>query len=212
MTLAIPHSVFRFLASLFLILGLSHGFVSESLSAEAKNSADGSASPAPTPASISAEARIARAGSAEARIARAGYERFKSLAGDWRGKSTRGWDEMTRFEVMAGGSTVMEISDFAAHPGQKMATMFHLDGDRLMLTHYCVAGNQPRLEATSFEDGGRTVIFTFRDATNLASRDEGHMDKAVFQFLDDDRYTTRWTFYRDGKEDWMEEIEMQRMR
>jgi len=87
-----------------------------------------------------------------------------------------------------------------------MATAFHMDGDRLMLTHYCVAKNQPRLEATSFEDGGRTVVFTYVDGGNIPNRDRGHMDKAIFRFEGPDRMTSRWTWYQDGKEKWMEEI------
>lgn len=93
---------------------------------------------------------------------RAMFERFKGLAGTWDGKSTKDWEETLRYEVIAGGSTVLETS-VNAHPDQTMATAFHMDGDRLMLTHYCMAKNQPRLVATGFADGGRTVVFTFKD-------------------------------------------------
>ena len=88
--------------------------------------------------------------------------------------------------------------------------MYHMDGDRLLLTHYCEAGNQPRLVASSIEDGARTVTFTFLDATNLPSRDHGHMDKAILRFLDDDHFSSRWTWYQDGEETWMEEIVYER--
>jgi hypothetical protein len=137
--------------------------------------------------------------------ARTAFERLKSLAGTWEGRSTKGWVETLRYQVIAGGSVVLE-SSFEAHPGEQMATVFHMDGDRLMLTHYCVAKNQPRLEATAFEDDGRTVVFTFVDGGNIPTRDRGHMDKAVFHFDSPDRVTSRWTWYQDGKEKWMEEI------
>ena len=84
------------------------------------------------------------------------------------------------------------------------------DGDRFMLTHYCVAGSQPRLAATAFEEEGKVITFTFLDATNLKSRDQGHMDKAVFRFKDENSFTTQWTWYQNGKESWMEEIRMER--
>ena len=141
--------------------------------------------------------------------ARAAFERFKRLAGDWRGRSTKGWEETVSFKTIAGGSVVVETS-FDAHPNETMMTMFHMDGDRLMLTHYCVARNQPRLVATSFDADGKTVTFTFLDGANLPTRDRGHMDKAVFRFLDADRVVTRWTWYQDGKESWMEEITLER--
>lgn len=138
-------------------------------------------------------------------LSRAVFERFKGLSGAWDGKSTRGWEESLRYEVIAGGSTVLETS-VNAHPDQTMATAFHMDGGRLMLTHYCMAKNQPRLEATGFADGGRTVVFTFKDGANIPTRDTGHMDKAVFTFEAPNRLTSRWTWYENGKEKWFEEI------
>jgi hypothetical protein len=137
--------------------------------------------------------------------ARAAFERLKSLAGTWEGRSTKGWVETLRYQVIARGSVVLETS-FETHPGEQMATAFHMDGDRLMLTHYCVAKNQPRLQATSFEDGGRTVVFTFVDGGNIPTRDRGHMDKAIFRFESPDRVSSRWPWHQDGKEKWMEEI------
>jgi hypothetical protein len=150
-----------------------------------------------------------KAAKAAATPARAAFEQFKKLAGEWRGRSTRGWEEAVSYKTIAGGSVVVSTS-FDAHPNETMMTMFHMDGDRLMLTHYCVARNQPRLVATSFSDDGRTVTFTFLDGANLPTRDRGHMDKAVFRFLDDDHVASRWTWYQDGKERWMEEITLER--
>ena len=143
--------------------------------------------------------------------AAAAYERFKNLAGEWAGKSTKGWTDREMISVIARESAVMVISNFEAHPDETMATMVHLDGDRLMLTHYCVARNQPRLEAISIENDGRTISFAFRDGTNLPSRDTGHMDKAIFRFVDDAHYSSQWTFYQDGQESWMEEIVYERV-
>jgi hypothetical protein len=145
----------------------------------------------------------------DASPARIAFERFKKLAGEWKGKSTKGWEASVQFQTIAGGTVVTETS-FDAHPTETMMTMFHLDSDRLMLTHYCVAKNQPRLLATSFEDDGRKVTFTFLDGTGMPSRNRGHMDKAVFRFVDDNRVSSQWTWYQDGKEKWMEEITLER--
>jgi hypothetical protein len=140
--------------------------------------------------------------------ARAAFARFKGLAGPWKGRSTRGWTDTSTIRVIAGGS-VVEMASFDAHPGEEMRTLFHLDGDRLLLTHYCVAGNQPRLVASRFE--ADAVTFTYLDATGIASREQGHMDKAVYPFAGDGRYTTRWTWYQDGQERWLQEIHSERM-
>jgi len=146
---------------------------------------------------------------AAAESAQSGFEQFKKLDGQWIGRSTKGWEETITFKTIAKGSVVVENS-FDAHPNETMMTMFHLDGSRLLLTHYCVAGSQPRLAATAFDDAGRTVTFTFLDATNLPSRDKGHMDKAVFRFADDNTFSSQWTWYQEGKESWMEEIKYER--
>lgn len=142
--------------------------------------------------------------------ARAAFELFKKLEGKWKGRSTKGWEETVSYKAIARGSVVVGNS-FDAHPNETMMTMFYLDGDRLLLTHFCVARNQPRLVATSFADGGRTITFTFLDSTNLTSRDQGHMDKAIFRFIDDNHMTSQWTWYKDGKESWMEEIRLERL-
>jgi hypothetical protein len=56
----------------------------------------------------------------------------------------------------------------------------------------------------------RRVTFTFLDATSLPSRAKGHMDKVIFDFIDDDHFDSRWTWYQDGKERWLEEIRYER--
>jgi hypothetical protein len=143
----------------------------------------------------------------DASRAKAAFERLKSLEGEWDSYSTRGWAGDVRYQVIAGGSAVLAVSRFEeAHPGESMATVYHFDGDRLMLTHYCIAKNQPRLFATEIGEGGQSVTFTFRDATNLPSRDRGHMDSAIYTFPSPDRFTSRWTFMQNGKASWMEEI------
>jgi len=137
------------------------------------------------------------------------FELLKKLEGKWIGRSTKGWEEKTSFKTIAGGSVVVEETP-EANPDESMMTMYHLDGDRLMLTHYCEAKNQPRLVATSFADGGKTITFTFLDGANIPTRDRGHMDKLVMHFMDDNHVTKQWTWYQDGGERWLEEIRLVR--
>ena len=51
------------------------------------------------------------------------------------------------FRMTAGGSALM--SEIHGHGPENMITMFHMDGDRLLMTHYCGAGNQPRMKVIS---------------------------------------------------------------
>jgi len=138
-------------------------------------------------------------------LPRKAFERVKALTGTWMGKSTKGWEERIYYDSIAGGSVVVGHS-FDAHPNEEMYTMYHMDGDRLMLTHYCMAKNQPRLVATDIAEDCSRITFTFLDGTNMTSRNTGHMDSCVLTFKDDSTFTCRWTWYRDGKEKWMEEV------
>ncbi len=141
----------------------------------------------------------------------AAFERLKGLTGRWQAASSKGWNEVVRYDVAAGGSVVVETNTFTDEPEATMYTMFHLDGGRLLATHYCGSGNQPRLVASGVSDDGRELTFTYLDATGLPSRDHGHMDQAVFRFLGDDRFTSRWTWYQHGSEQWLEEVEHRRL-
>jgi hypothetical protein len=139
------------------------------------------------------------------------FERLKGLAGRWEGRSTKGWTDTAEIKVIAQGS-VVEQRSFEAHPGEEMRTLFAMDGERLILTHYCVARRHPRLVASEIADSGATITFTFLDGLNLPSRDLGHMDKLVMRFRDDDHYVAQWSWYQDGQERWMEEIHRTRLR
>jgi hypothetical protein len=95
-------------------------------------------------------------------LAARAYDRFKALDGTWVGQSTKGWKEKIQYTVFAKESCVMETS-FDAHPNEMMVTMVCPDGDRLLLTHYCVATNQPRLVLTSATPDASELTFEFLD-------------------------------------------------
>jgi hypothetical protein len=82
---------------------------------------------------------------------------------------------------------------------EDMISMFNLDGDRLLITHYCAAGNQPRMVASTSPDG-KTITFDFLDATNLATPDTAHMNRLVISMPDADHHTEEWVFNDHGKE------------
>ena len=139
------------------------------------------------------------------------FERMKSLAGRWIGSSSQGWESQIEYELIAGGSVVMQSTLFEAHPGQKMLTLAHMDGPDLVLKHYCVAGNQPEIVLAECSSDQSELKFEFRSATNLASREHGHMDKAVFRFENQDAFTETWTWYQAGAEQWLEEVKYRRV-
>ena len=123
------------------------------------------------------------------------FEKLKTLDGAWEGKTSDGRTGRASCRTTANGSARMsEIMG-----DENMITMIHLDGDRLLLTHYCGAGNQPRMKATTSPDG-KSISFDFVDATNLASPDAGHMHRVVFTIPDANHHSEEWIFLQNGKE------------
>ena len=125
------------------------------------------------------------------------FDKLKSLEGAWEGTTSDGKPAHLSYTVTSMGSAVMESIDHEGMPGM-MITMYHLDGDNLMMTHYCSAGNQPRMRLISTTPN--SITFKMFDATNLASDNEGHMSGLTMTWQDKDHITADWTYSKDGKE------------
>jgi len=136
------------------------------------------------------------AGSPESKR-QADFDRLKSLAGVWEGESPHGPAQIS-YSVVSNGSVVMENIGHAGMDGM-MISMYHLDGDRLVMTHYCSTGNQPRMQLV--ESTPSELTFEMFDATNLASKSDAHMRKVVFSWTDKDHITATWTMSKDGKDE-----------
>lgn len=133
------------------------------------------------------------------------FKLLSGLTGTWQGKSKSGLAERLEAKLIAQGSVLMETSSLG------MATMYHRDGDRVLLTHYCMAKNQPRLQATSLSADGKEITFAFLDGTGMKDRNEGHMDQVVMRILDKDSYSAKWTWFEKGKHQWMEDVVFRRV-
>lgn len=136
------------------------------------------------------------------------FKKMKSLAGTWSGKEPAGKSTTVTYEVVANGSVVMERMQTEGEPD--MITMYHLDGDDLMLTHYCSAMNQPRMKAKATEDEN-TIAFELMDVTNLAKASDGHMQKIQLTFKDEDHIVTHWTF-KQREQEHQTPFELQRVK
>ena len=125
------------------------------------------------------------------------FDQLKSLTGSWEGKNSMGEPVQVSYRTTSGGSALM--SEIMGH-GEDMISMIHFDGaNRLLLTHYCAVGNQPRMLASASPDG-KTITFNFLDATNLGNPQSGHMDHVVIAMLDANHHTEEWNFTDHGKE------------
>jgi hypothetical protein len=130
--------------------------------------------------------------------AAAGFEKLKSLAGQWQAKATDGQTVNISYEIVSGGSALMETLMPANEPS--MVTIYHLDGNKLLMTHYCSAGNQPRMHAAVNGGAIKTLDFTFLNATNMAKRSDGHMHHLTLNIQDRDHMMQVWTWRENGKD------------
>jgi hypothetical protein len=123
------------------------------------------------------------------------FDQIKALEGKWVGKNTQGDALEVTFRTTAGGSAVM--SEIHGKGPENMITMFHMDGDRLVMTHYCGAGNQPHMKVVAADP--KSLSFEFVDGTNIGPGD-GHMQHVTFAQADATHHTEEWVFLDHGKE------------
>lgn len=138
------------------------------------------------------------AGAAETSAADA-FARIKTLAGTWTGEGAEQGQTFTvthEFRVSANASVVMETMN----PGteHEMINMYHLDGDDLVLTHYCAGGNQPTMKLVKAE--GDTLEFDFTGGTNLDPATDGYIHGGRLVFVDAGTIRSDWIGYQGGKE------------
>jgi hypothetical protein len=115
-----------------------------------------------------------------------GLEKIKKLAGTWvaADKDGKPTDQVVSIvKVTAGGSAVHETL-FPGQP-QEMLSVYTADGPDLLMTHYCVLGNQPRMKADP-NSSANQISFKFAGGTNLDPKKDKHMHEATLTFVDAD--------------------------
>lgn len=139
--------------------------------------------------------------------AHASFDKLKTLAGNWEGTAS-GVLSKVSYRVVSNGSVLEETMQNGTE--DPMVTIYHLDGARLMVTHYCGAGNQPRMVATPDPTKPNVFAFKFQDVTNLSKVQPGHMRDLVLTLVDKDHITQQWTWHTQDKEEKMELFKLAR--
>jgi len=148
---------------------------------------------------LAAGAAAAAPAPAPARPTSAALERFKTLAGEWvaaeDGDMVKKGDLVARYAVTASGSAVVET----VFPGSEheMVTVYHADGPDLVLTHYCMEGNQPRMRARDAQ--GSRFEFAYDGGTNIDPKRDRHMHSATFDLASADEIRSEWSELAEGK-------------
>ena len=147
------------------------------------------------------------------------FDQLKTLAGTWKGPVTatppqQDWDNKpvwVSLRVTSRGNALVHEMKEPGTPDDASKddpiTMLYLDGDRLILTHYCDAGNRPRMAGKMSPDG-KTIEFDFLDVAG--STQYGHMNHAVFTIIDANHHTEDWTYLEPGDKPVHAHMDLQR--
>jgi hypothetical protein len=101
------------------------------------------------------------------------------------------------YRVTSGGKTVIET--FPVNTPMEMVTAYHVDGNDLVLTHYCSGGTQPRMRSKGLN--GNVLSFDFDGGTNIDPAKTSHMHSARIEFLSADEVRGTWVNWSQGKAD-----------
>jgi len=134
----------------------------------------------------------------DTRPAASAFDRFKALAGEWIDVDGTGGAKgavLATYRITGGGSAVVET----LFPGARheMTTVYHRDGNDMVLTHYCAGGNQPRMRARTVT--ANTVAFEFDGGTNVDPAKDSHMHEATIEFVSADEVRAAWRGWNQGK-------------
>lgn len=125
---------------------------------------------------------------AEVSPAETAFAEMKSLAGEWKAKGQE--EGKITYEIHSNGHTLVETM-------WDMVSVYHLDGDSILMTHYCSAGNFPRVRATEFASPLKGLEFKFVDVSNLKPG-KHYINGVKFEFIDADHVRETWTSDADG--------------
>ncbi|MFO0965805.1 MAG: hypothetical protein U0793_09515 [Gemmataceae bacterium] len=128
----------------------------------------------------------------------AAFDKLKKLAGTWlaAGDDGKATDQVVSIiKVTAGGSAVHET----LFPGQphEMVSVYTVDGPDLIMTHYCVLGNQPRMKADP-KSASNQIVWRFAGGTNLDPKKDKHMHEATLTIVSDDRIELNGIGWENG--------------
>lgn len=120
------------------------------------------------------------------------FDQLKTLEGDWRSTSGK---TLANYRLIANGSSIVET--WTMSPTRQSMTVYTMDGDRIIATHYCPQGNAPRLELSSTSEDG-THYFEFLDGANLDKAGKHHEHAFWVRLESPDRLVRNETYIANG--------------
>jgi len=128
------------------------------------------------------------------------FEFLKTLAGDWdrasgdheHGSSSR----LVSFKVTAAGSSIVETYN-AGQPSE-MVSIYHMDGNQLLLTHYCALKNAPVMKFEKTDKPGE-IKFAFNGGTNFDPKVDAHVHQGALEIKDKNTVESNFVAFAGGK-------------
>jgi hypothetical protein len=136
----------------------------------------------------------------KASAAAEGLEKLKALQGEWidvDGVFGKKGAVAVTYRVTSGGKSVLET--FPVNSAEEMTTVYHVDGNDLVLTHYCSGGTQPRMRSRGLTSN--TLVFDYERGDNIDPAVTSHMHSAQIEFLSADEIRATWNNWSHGKPD-----------
>lgn len=125
------------------------------------------------------------------------FDNMKTLEGSWRGTIMDISIDVTIRLASSGTVILHEANTDGGGPPKHEITLFYVDGDRLVATHYCDAGNRARFDGKMSADG-KTSDFNFLDVAGGTKG--GLLKRLAFTSVDANKHVVEFTFIRpDGK-------------
>ncbi|HEV2841249.1 MAG TPA: hypothetical protein VGW39_08000 [Chthoniobacterales bacterium] len=127
--------------------------------------------------------------------ARAAFTQLQTLVGEWEGKTEKGRALKVSYRLTANNTVLIET--WTLGPQRESLTLYHMDNESLLATHYCPIGNQPRLR---FKEGGSASLFIFEfvSATNLPKPEVAHQHRFEVELLDANSFARSETYLENG--------------
>jgi len=123
------------------------------------------------------------------------FERLSALVGEWGGTENASEAKLI-YRLTSDGSALME--DFQASKDE-MITMFTVDGDHLIATHYCSVGNQPQMVTEPIKDSSSSLVFSLSRVTGMKTPDDWHNTGLTVTLEDNQHLTQVWTYEYKGQ-------------
>lgn len=126
------------------------------------------------------------------------FDKLKGLVGTWVEADNDGnpTDNVVSVIKLTAGRSAIHETIFPGQP-HEMVSVYTIDGSDLVMTHYCVLGNQPRLKADP-KSPANEIRFEFAGGSNLDPKKDKHMHSSTLTIHDADHIELQGTGWENG--------------